>query len=54
MAALKAAAMALSAEPCLNQLIWLSLKVWFTGKVYVEPSVRLPCTRQQQWDIRHE
>ena len=28
---LKSAAMAFRAEPCLNQLIWLSLKVWFTG-----------------------
>ena len=29
--------MALRAEPALNQLIWLSLKVWFTGNSYVSP-----------------
>ena len=36
--------MALSAEPALNHLIWLSLKVWFTGNSYVEPSGFLPTT----------
>ena len=36
--------MALRAEPALNQLIWLSLKVWFTGNSYVSPSGFLPTT----------
>ena len=34
--------MALSADPALNHVIWFSLKVWFTGKEYEDPSGFVP------------
>lgn len=38
----EAAAIALRAEPCLNHSNCPSLRVWLTGKLYVDPSGRLP------------
>lgn len=40
----EAAAIAFRAEPCLNQLIWFSLNVWFTTNEYFSPLARVAST----------